>query len=261
MRPSLGLILFVLAFTSPAATEDYPAIFGAKYTEAEEFLRQNPWISDSLHLQPLQTRIALAVVFPEIIRFRVLEDKIQVRALKVLYVQYGRKYANFSVGLFQMKPSFAEQIESDFNRLFTTDEKAAAGVSDFDAGESSLLRKERVFRLDNLNGQVRYLRLFMMVMERIYGNAVFSGERDKLRFYATAYNSGYGRGEKAIRKTIGVRSFHVQLLFAATRYVYADVAESYFNRQALPLERRPSGLWRELTIRPSIRAPAAGEDS
>jgi hypothetical protein len=229
-RPFASGLLILLLLSPVAAEEDYAAIFGTKYTEAEKFLRQNSWIADSLRLSPLETRIALAIVFPEIIRFKSLEDKIQVRALKVLYVQYGRKYADFSVGHFQMKPTFAEQIERDYNRLFSANEKAAAEIASFDAGDSSRLRKERVTRLDDIRWQARYLRLFMMVMDKLYGNLKFVDDLERLRFSATAYNAGYASGEKAIRRMMGIRRFHVQPLFAKTRYNYADVSVFYFSR-------------------------------
>ena len=180
MRRSMGPlagVLFLLGVLSPLrAEEDYAVLFGAKYAAAEEFLRQNSWISASLRLPPQETRIALAVVFPEIIRFKSLEDKIQVRALKVLYVQYGRKYADFSVGHFQMKPTFTEQIERDYNRLFSAAEKKAAEIAPFDTGDSSALRKERVVRLDDLHWQARYLRLFMMVMGKLYQSRAFDDD-------------------------------------------------------------------------------------
>jgi hypothetical protein len=218
-----------------AAEEDYTVLFGAKYAEAEKFLRQNSWIAESLRLPPQETRIALAVVFPEIIRFKALEDKVQVRALKVLYVQYGRKYADFSVGHFQMKPTFAEQIERDYNRLFSTEEKTAAEIAPFETGDSSRLRKERVLRLDDLHWQARYLRLLMMVMDKLYGKLTFASDLEKLRFYATAYNSGYASGEKAVRKRMGIRRFHIQWLFAKTYYNYADVSVFYYSRNVSPL--------------------------
>ena len=237
MWPLVGGLLILMLLSPLAAKEDYAAIFGAKYTEAEKFLRQNLWIADSLGLSPLETRVALAIVFPEIIRFKFLEDKIQVRALKVLYVQYGRKYADFSVGHFQIKPTFAEQIERDYNRLFSADEKAAAEIAPFDAGDSSRLRKERVTRLDDPHGQARYLRLFMMVMGKLYGNLKFADDLEKLRFYATAYNAGYASGEKAIRRMTGIRRFHVQPLFAKAYYNYADVSVFYFAREAASLKK------------------------
>ena len=235
--PFVGLLLIPLIFSRLYAEEDYTVLFGAKYAEAEKFLRQNSWIAESLRLPPQETRIALAIVFPEIIRFKALEDKVQVRALKVLYVQYGRKYADFSVGHFQMKPTFGEQIERDYNRLFSAEEKTAAEIAPFETGDSSRLRKERVLRLDDLHWQARYLRLLMMVMGKLYGILTFASDLDKLRFYATAYNSGYASGEKAVRKRMGIRRFHIQWLFAKTHYNYADVAVFFFSRNIAPFDR------------------------
>ncbi|MDD8016704.1 MAG: hypothetical protein PHX45_13570, partial [Acidobacteriota bacterium] len=169
-----------------------------------------------------------------IIRFRALEDEIAVRTLKVLYVQYGRKYADFSIGYFQMKPSFAEQVERDFDRLFSAEEKAGAGGTLIKGGDNAGARAERVRRLDDPAGQVRYLRLFMLVMDRMHGSAAFRNDHDRLRFYAAAYNSGYARSEEEIRRKMTLRNYHIQLIFPAKFYNYSDVAESYYNRRSRP---------------------------
>jgi hypothetical protein len=226
--------VFVLFLTSgsaalSAADEDYAAIFGDKYAAAERFLRENAWIAGALRLPPEDARIALAVVFPEVIRFSALEDAIQVRGLKVLYVQYGRAYMNFSVGRFQMKPSFVENLESDYNRLLNPEEKSAAAIPAFERGDSAELRNKRVLRLDDTVWQVRYLRMFILVMEKRYGHVAFSDAEDRLRFYATAYNAGYASGERALRRAMNDKRFHTELLFPKKTYVYADVAVFYFR--------------------------------
>jgi len=237
VRPSIavvfvcaGLIAASVVATAAARAEDYAAIFGDKYAAAERFLHENAWMTDALRLTLEETRIALAVVFPEIIRFNALEDAIQVRGLKVLYIQYGRSYMNFSVGRFQMKPSFAENLESDYQRLFSVEEKAAIGMPAFERGETPELREKRVLRLDDLAGQVRYLRLFMLVMKKRYKQVAFADVEDRLRFYATAFNAGYASGEKALRRVMNERQFHTALLFPRTKYNYADVALFYFRK-------------------------------
>jgi hypothetical protein len=220
---------------SPAARdagENFRAIFGEKYAEAENYLKQNTWIVGVLHLQAADTQCALAVVFPEIIRYSYLQDRIQVRALKVLYVQYGRKYADFSVGHFQMKPSFIELLESDWNTLASAEEKAAAGIPAFAAGDRPEARGERVRRLDDLGWQARYLRLFMLVMKKRYGHLVFKGAEDRLRFYATAYNAGYAAGEARIRRALEEKRFHLELFAPKRTYNYADVAVHFYRRPA-----------------------------
>lgn len=45
-------------------------------------------------------------------RYNALKDDIESESLKVLYVQFGKTYADFSIGVFQMKPSFAEGVET-----------------------------------------------------------------------------------------------------------------------------------------------------
>lgn len=213
----------------PAAPLDYRSIFGARYDAAARFLRDNAWIGGALDLPPGDTRIALSVVFPELIRYSALEDDLQVRGLKVLYVQYGRSYADFSVGRFQMKPSFAEQIEADAARLFDARERKALGIDPFRRGDTSALREQRVRRLDDLEWQVRYLRLFILVMGKRYPAVARSGAEDRLRFYATAYNTGYAAGPAAIRRRLGRRLFHVGRFVPAETYDYADVALHHFR--------------------------------
>jgi hypothetical protein len=229
--------LIFRAWGSLAEAEDYTAVFGEKYAEAERYLRQNVWVGDALRLPPEDTRIALSIVFPELIRYSALEDEIEVRALKVLYVQYGRAYMNFSVGRFQMKPSFVEHLESDYNRLFSAEDKAAVGIPAFERGDTVELRRRKVVRLDDLAWQVRYLRLFMLVMDKRYGHIAFVGAEDRLRFYATAYNAGYASGEQALRRAVDDRRFHIELLFPKKTYNYADVALFFFRNHAFEPNR------------------------
>ena len=54
--------------------------------------------------------MAIAVVFPEIVRYSAIRDKIEITLLKALYINLGEDYADFSIGQFQMKPSFAEAL-------------------------------------------------------------------------------------------------------------------------------------------------------
>jgi len=226
----IGARVLLAPQTGSDAGEDYRVIFGERYAEAEDYLAERPWIAEAIRLPPEEMRIALSVVFPEIIRFSFLQDKIQLRALKVLYVQYGRKYANFSVGHFQMKPSFIEQIEADWNRLSSAEEKAALGIASFDPGDTSEARKNRVLRLDETRWQVDYLRLFMAIMRKRYGNVTFSSVEDRLRFYATAYNAGYSGGAERLRRRMEESHFHLELFSPKRTYNYADVAVFYFRR-------------------------------
>ncbi len=230
--PLASALFLAAAGPGPAAGQavDYAAVFGAKYAAAELFVKTNAWIPDALALDSGEACLALAVVFPEIIRYSALEDLIQVRALKVLYVQYGEKHANFSVGHFQMKPTFAEQVERDANRLLTPEERTAAGVPVFATEDSVTRRRDRVLRLDDPKWQARYLGLFMRIMDLKHRSTKFAGPVDRLRFYATAYNAGYTNSEKTIRRIMSAKNFHTKLFESETKYCYADIAAFFFAR-------------------------------
>jgi hypothetical protein len=217
---------------APAAgpPEDYARIFGSQYEEAARFITTNDWLAGALALEAGEARLALAVVFPEILRFSALEDFLQVQALKALYVQYGKTSADYSVGRFQMKPTFAEQVERDSNRLLTAEERAASGAPLFPSADTVENRRDRVLRLDDLKWQLRYLGLFMRIMSKKYGSTAFSDERERLRFYATAYNAGYTNGEKTVRRLMPAKSFHTTPFDSETKYCYADVALFFFDR-------------------------------
>ncbi|MCA6428753.1 MAG: hypothetical protein IM613_04900, partial [Cytophagales bacterium] len=112
MRDKLFFCLVVLATTLPShAQEDYKKIFGRDYEQAAAFLAKEKWISEHIKNFGLPVDEVLAVVFPELIRFNSIQDKIEVLALESLYIQYGKSYANFSIGRFQIKPSFVEMLE------------------------------------------------------------------------------------------------------------------------------------------------------
>lgn len=226
-----ALACLIAAGPAPAAGQamDYAAVFGAKYAAAELFVKTNAWISGALALDPGEARLALAVVFPEIIRFSSFEDRIQVGALKVLYVQYGKEYANFSVGRFQMKPVFAEQVERDSNRLLAAEERAVLGAPVFPAADTVENRRDRVLRLDDFKWQVRYLGLFMRIMDKRHARTVFADTLERLRFYATAYNAGYTNSEKTIRRILPAKTYHTELFDSETKYCYADIAVFFFK--------------------------------
>jgi hypothetical protein len=92
----------------PASNPNYYEIFGADYEYAVNKIEENSWWADTLVKNNIDPQFALSVIFPELIRYSSISDFIEVKALEVLYVQYGKDYSDFSIGLFQMKPEFAE---------------------------------------------------------------------------------------------------------------------------------------------------------
>jgi len=102
----LCLLTAILKLEAQKSDIDYKKVFGQNYSAAESYISDNPWISASLEKENIPPEFAIAIVFPEIIRFSAILDIIESSALKTLYIQNGEKYADFSIGYCQMKPSF-----------------------------------------------------------------------------------------------------------------------------------------------------------
>ena len=97
---------------------NYPEIFGDDWTKALQFESENRnWMEPILVKNHISYPLAVAVVFPELVRYSALRDKMEITLLKALYINLGDNYANFSIGQFQMKPSFAEMICEQANSV------------------------------------------------------------------------------------------------------------------------------------------------
>lgn len=167
-------------------------------------------------------RFLFAVVAPEVSQFGSLMNKAQTYTLKVLYAQNGKAYADFSIGMFQMKPSFVEQLEVCVGK----DKTLLAEFPDVRLpADSRDTRVERIKRLDSLEWQMTYLTLFCRVVEWRFSNTSFATEEDKLRFYANAYNRGFHLSEERLRQE-GKPYFPA---FARQKFRYADVALWFYR--------------------------------
>ena len=98
----------------------------------------------------------MAIVAPEVCLYSSLSDKAETYTLKVLYAQTGK--GNFSIGYFQMKPLFAEQIETIISSQNILKSKYFELIIDEDTAQAT--RAERVARLSSLKYQVLYLAAF-----------------------------------------------------------------------------------------------------
>ena len=78
----------------------------ARISKKESRIRMEPLLAKYHVSYP----VAISIIFPEIVRYSALRDKVEISLLKTLYVNLGEDYADFSIGQFQMKPSFAEAI-------------------------------------------------------------------------------------------------------------------------------------------------------
>ena len=170
---------------------------------------------------------ALSIVFPELIRWSALNDLFETSTLELLYVQKGHQSADFSIGHFQMRPSFIEQLENyvathpnleTFNYVIVKDKSEKE------------CRKERLMRMNQLAWQLRYAHVYWLVAQDVFKHRVFKTKKDRIRFYATAYNYGFLRSEKEIEARLYRANFPYGSIFKGEQIAYGDIAVEFFEK-------------------------------
>lgn len=235
----LGLLFIVtflvdLSYVTLSAQDvkdvEYREIFGDDYLFAVEMTDHKSW-SDSLLNHGFDPDFALALVFPELIRYSSIRDYIEVKGLEVLYVQYGRDYADFSVGLFQMKPSFAERLESDLLKYHLIDRYPFLYDLNPDTASTARARNDRISRLKDDHFQLLYLEAFLIVMDIYFPGVNTLPDDDKLIFCSTAYNTGYFKGYEKIMEERSKARFYRGLDILGVKYLYSEISLSYFHER------------------------------
>ncbi len=95
--------------------------------------------------------------------------------------------------------------------------------------ESPEKRAKRLNRLKTAEGQVKYLTAFIKIMDVKFSFINWNSDEEKLRFYATAYNSGYKKSAQNILWLIPAKSFYTSLLPAENFYCYSDIAFEFYS--------------------------------
>lgn len=165
---------------------------------------------------------ALSIVAPEISRYSSFEDAIQKRALVLLYVH--NNICNFSVGMFQMKPNFVEQLEKEI--LNSPDLHNKYGNLLINNSDEIEIKIERLRRLSDIDWQVRYLNLFVCIaLERIRQWDKELSSDQILKYLATLYNGGINLSKNEVDQLLKLTQFpHL----SRNQYNYANIALEFF---------------------------------
>lgn len=228
-RISLFLLIQTLYFCLGSAQSlNYEEIFGQDWQKAVTFIKNNEqWIRPALSRYNIPYNEAIAVIFPELVRYSALRDKMEVTLLKALYVNLGDDYANFSVGHFQMKPSFAEKVREmapsamgrRWKNLFRNNPESR---------DKATFRAEIVADLEDPGRQLNYLIAFFKICETRFDLRRID-RMSRIKFLATAYNYGFYRSFREIMDMEDKKFFNTRL-FKTENYSYADVSLYWYNR-------------------------------
>lgn len=218
-------ILWLLLVMSSATvfSANYPKVFGNDWTSAINYVKEHhdEW-SREFEQFDVDPRLAVAIVFPELIRYSMWQDEIERAAVNGLYVSKGTDGANFSIGRFQMKPSFAEEIEQEWNRSSLSKEYGFV----FNLQQNNEARRSRIRRLSNMQGQCRYLAIFIRLLQQRHPQLEQLPEKEQVCFLATAYNRSFTASFQQIKKIQHERHFHTDVIktHSTCLYCYADIA-------------------------------------
>lgn len=195
--PLRGLLLTAaIAAGGALAAQDgaspYAELFGRRYAEALSMAsnRGEAWRGLLAGYGATEPGLLVAAVFPELLRHSLLRDEIEEMGLAALYVPGGTALADYSVGPFQMKPSFAERLEKALSASQSLP-PALLDLAAYPEGSGEAARRaRRLERLLDEDWQLRYLAAFDLVARRLHDLAGLD-EESRLRFLAAAYNCGF----------------------------------------------------------------------
>lgn len=233
-RPFKSIIFFLLLISQEsisAQSIDYEKLFGEDWKNAEAYVLENRyWMEPVLAKNHISYSLAVAVIFPELVRYSALRDKMEITLLKALYVNLGDEYADFSIGRFQMKPSFAWMIRDQWYNF----QGRKSGISFKSPDEFDNIknyRKSIISDLEDPGIQLSYLVAFIKICEKKYK----TGRKDeisRLRFISTAYNSGIKKSSDEIENMTDKKFFNTKLI-KSEMYPYSEVALFWYKKHKL----------------------------
>jgi hypothetical protein len=213
------------------AAQSIEAAFGAKYAEVLDFVcrRAGPWRAECRRYQA-DARVLIPVVFPELLRYSIFRDEMETIGLTALYVSGGKQAADYSIGLFQMKPSFVEKLE----------ERAAGDPTAppwqlriLDRAGAQTEQDDRAVRLRRLRTeewQLLYLACFARDVQSRFALQSLP-EEEQVRFLAAAYNRGFWLSEGEIAAADVLPRFPARRAFRGIGpFRYSDVSVDFYLR-------------------------------
>ena len=222
-------ILFLVCFSgSILAKDSYEVYFRDEREEVAKFLQANQQKMAQKAIKfHHENDFVTAIVYPELLRYNYIQDFIETSGLELIYMRYGAKTADFSIGHFQMKPSFAEHIEKYI-------EKNEADFHQYkkliiaQKAKPVLQRKLRLTRLKQMDWQLTYLHAFIAICDHKFHFIKFTTTKDKLRFYAACYNIGFHKKYQNILQNENLNTFPNGPKYLGTQFCYASIACAYY---------------------------------
>jgi hypothetical protein len=223
----LTLILFSL-FTQGASLQ-YEHELSPDYDRGVEYLKEHrTQFNSELNGNQKKKAILISVVFPEIVRYSLVRDLLETKSLEIGYVSKGSDFVDFSIGRFQMKPSFLESIE---NVIRSSGELSAEyqKIINYSNTNEKTVRKDRINRLKSFKWQMLYLEAFYDITLKRHPFLENRSMQYKVRYVATAYNHGYLSDKQEIEHWMEQKNYPWGTGVKGEQYAYSRVARYFYN--------------------------------
>ncbi len=226
------LIIIILVLFLPYNELNPQQYFGDSYTEALIFCKNNKLnlitIFEKYDVNP---KLAVSIVFPELIRYNRFRDFVETSALEIAYISGGKESADFSIGNFQMKPSFVEMLELEISKNNYTNVPLFSEIYKYPViSDVKQIRSERISRLKNKTWQIKYLACFYKLAEVKFKDK-YRNDREKLLIFSSAYNLGLNSSIENIFKISKSKSFPYGNPKTG-RFSYFDVAVYFYSKHS-----------------------------
>jgi hypothetical protein len=204
----------------------YSDLYGKEFHQAIQFYNSNKkQFEKTASKVGLKSDFIFSIVAPEISQFNSVYNEVELYSLQVMYTQFGKDYSDFSVGYFQMKPSFVESIENNIKQ----NPKQFKDYNDllFKDPQSKKSRITRLERLNSLQWQLKYLAAFCAIVENRFKSNSYSSTEEKLKFYAAAYNSGYNKSKEHLTN-MQKKTYFPKI--AKQKFNYSEISVQFYNK-------------------------------
>lgn len=223
MKTSLTCILLILQAS-------FPSFIQEELEDALRFLASHKNdLQEISHSWSSPRAEVLAIISPELIRHSLLQDFFETQALELAYVNFGPEVADFSIGYFQMKPSFVEALEKDIsqNPILRT---RFIHISTFPKQSEKAIRQTRLDRLKDFHWQLQYADAFYHIVQQRFPMTQSLEAAERVAFMASAYNLGFREAEGDIREWQCVQAFPYGKKYQGEQSTYSDLAVAFYYR-------------------------------
>ena len=169
---------------------------------------------------------ALAIVFPEMLRYSALRNGMEFLATAFVY-SLSPAFGGCTIGHFQMNAAFAETIERYVGQSPFLQSKYPS-IAFAGANKRVADRFRRVERINDRQGEADYLAAFIDICTEKFALDGMEAE-ERLVLLATAYNAGMSRTREELEQVSGLNSYPSGLNSPKSRWNYATIALEFYQ--------------------------------